>query len=157
MREYSVVPPFSSSKIFYVAVVVYQFITIGLIVLGHYFTPISYFAAVISQSCVFYFLCLFLCARNYRLHINLDRVTVWTLFNKPKQYISCQIRWKIKRIPWYNTYFIVLYSNSRTPIAIIKPHWENATKLLRFSHYGRLTIVEHEYIVFLKKVGLLTF
>ena len=155
MREYNIVPEFRYYKTFPFAVIIYQLLSIGFIVLGHYVTSISYFAAVILQFSVFYFLYLYLCNRNYRLHIAPVDVTIWNLFNKQRQYPTCQIRWQIKRIPRYNTYFVVLYSTGRRPIAIVKPHWKNVSLVLKFPHHGPLTVVERKYIEFLKSVGLM--
>ena len=155
MREYNIVPEFAYSKTFLLAATICQFVAIGFVVLGYYVTAVSYLAAAILQLSFFYFLCLYLCNRNYRLRITPIHVTVWNLFNKSKQHMTCQIRWKIKRIPWYNTYFVVLYSTSRMPVAILKPHWENVWKILKLPHYGAVSIAERKYIEFLKSVGLM--
>lgn len=153
MKEYRIIPEFPYHKAFPFVAIIYQFIAIGFVVLGHCSTPISYVASVIFQLSAFYFLFLFLCNKNYQLYITPVSVTVWNIFNKPRRYPSCQIQWKIKRVPWYNIYFMVLYSTGRMPIAFLKPHWKNVSKVLKFSHRGPLTIVERKYIEFLKKVG----
>ena len=155
MREYYVYPEFRYSKAFLFAVTVFQLVAIGFVCLGFYVTYVCLLLALFSQFCAFYYLCLIFCNKNYRLHFTPDRVTVWNLLNHPKQYVSCSIRWKIKRIPWYNTYFVLLYSTERKPIAIVKPHWKNVRKILQLPHNGPLTAVEHEYIKFLKSMGLM--
>ena len=155
MREYYIIPEFSYSKTFLFAVTIYQIMAIALVWFGCYFTYASLLLALICQFCAFYYLCLFFCNKNYRLHFTTDSVTVWNLLNKPKQYTSCSIRWKIRRMPWYNTYFVLLYSTARRPIAIVKPHWKNVRKILQLPHHGPLTTAEHEYVKFLKSVGLM--
>ena len=107
------------------------------------------------QLSAIYYLFLFLCNRNYRLHVTPINVTVWNLFHKPTQYASSQIQWKIKRIPWYNTYYVMLYATGKRPIAILKPLWKNMSKILQFPHYGPMSTVERKYLSFLKGTGLL--
>ena len=155
MREYYIRPEFRYSKSFLFAVAFFQLLAIGFFCLGCYVTYIGFLSALICQFLVFYYLCLFFCNKNYRLHVTPDWVTVWDLLSRPKQYDTSSIRWKIKRIPWYNTYFVLLYSTEPRPIAIVKPHWKNAGKLLKLPHHGSLTAVEREYITFLKSVGLM--
>ena len=155
LQEYSINPELCYSKSFPFAVALFQTLTIGFLCLGHYVTYIVHLLALLCQFCAFYFLYLFFYNKNYRLHITTDRITVWNLRNKPRQYDLCAIRWKIKRIPWYNTYFALLYSSGQTPIAIVKPHWKNVNKLLQLPHHGPLTTVEREYVKFLKSVGLM--
>ncbi len=155
MREYYIIPEFSYSKTFLFAVTICQLMSIGFVCLGCHVTYIGLFPALICQFGTFYYLCLFFSNKNYRLHLTPDIVTVWNILNKPKQYASCSIRWKIKRIPWYNTYFVLLYSTEQRPIAIVKPHWKNVRKILQLPHHGPLTTAEHEYVKFLKSVGLM--
>ena len=155
LREYYIIPEFSYSNTFLFAVAIYQILAIGFVYLGCYVTYAGLLLALIFQFCVFHYLCLFFCNKNYRLHFTPDGVTVWNLLNKPKQYAVCSIQWKIKRIPWYNTYFVLLYSTEKRPIAIVKPHWKNVRKILQLPHHGPLTTVEREYIKFLKSVGLM--
>lgn len=155
MKEYMIVPEFRYSKTFPFAFIIYQFVTAVFVLLGYHVTGIAYSLAFIFQICVIYYLCLYLINKYCRLHIRPDIVTVWNIFNKPKQYQSVQLCWKIKRIPWYNSYFLCLYSTRQKPVAILKPHWKNALKLLHFPHYGSLTSVELKYIKFLKNIGLL--
>lgn len=153
MKEYSIVPEFSHSRTYPFAASIYQLTAIGLVV-GHCITSVGYVVAVILQLSAFYFLFLFLCNRNYRLHITPVSVTVWNVFGKPKQYPYHQIRWKIKRVPWYNIYYVVVYSASRMPIALLKAPWKNASKILKFPHRGPLTVIERKYIAFLKSCGI---
>lgn len=154
LGTYTINPEFSHSKAFSFVAFILQFVTIGLVALGYYFTSVSYFLAVIFQCCVVYYLFLFFSSRYYRLHISPNIVTVWSGFNKPKRYSTSSIRWRIKRIPWYNTYFVCLYSIDRLPVAIVKPHWKNAPRLFRFPHCGSLTDMEKKYIDFLASMGL---
>ena len=155
MREYYINPEFSYSKLFLLAVIIFQILAIGFACFGWYVTYVGLLIALICQYGALYYLCLFFCNKNYRLHFTPDIVTVWNLLNKQKKYAFCSIRWKIKRIPWYNTYFVLLYSTEQRPIAIVKPHWKNVRKILRLPHHGPLTTAEHEYVKFLKSVGLM--
>ena len=155
MREYHINPEFSYSKAFLFEVIIYQLVAIGFVCLGYYVTYICLLPAFICQFATFYYLCLFLCNKNFRLHFTPVNVTVWNLLNQPRQYTSSSIRWRIKRIPWCNTYFVVLYSAKRKPIAILKPHWKNVRNILQLPHRGPVTAVEQKYIQFLKNVGLM--
>jgi len=155
LREYHINPEFSYSKTFLFAVIIYQLVAIGFVCLACCVTYACLLPALICQFCAFYYLCLFFCNKNFRLHFTPDSVTVWNLLNQPRQYASCSIRWRIKRIPWYDTYFVLIYSTERRPIAIVKPHWKNVRKILQLPHHGPVTTTEHEYIKFLKSVGLM--
>lgn len=155
MREYYITPEFNNSKMFPFAAGLCQLLTIALVFLGYYITAASYLLAAFIQFSALWYFCLFLCNKNYRLYITPDTVTVWNLLKKEKQHITSQIKWKIKRIPWYNTYYVILYSSPQTPIAILKPHWKNVAKILTRPHLGPLSATEREYIAFLKQVGLM--
>ena len=155
MGEYSIVSEFRYFKIFPFLAAFYQFVAIGLAIFGYYITSIGIFLAFIFEGCSFYYIFLSFCKKYYRVNISSGVTTVWSVFNKPTQYCTIQLRWRIKRIPWYNAYFIFLYSSTRIPIAIFKPHWKNALRVLSFPHLGVLTDMELKYIKFLKKVGLI--
>lgn len=154
MKEFSIIPELSYGKAFPFAGSICQFMVIVFATVGACITPAGYVAAAILQLSAFYFLFLFLCNRNYRLHFTPVSVTVWNIFGKPKRYPYHQIQWKIKRIPWYNIYYVVLYSVGRMPVAVLKAPWKNVSKLLKFPHKGPLTVIEHKYIAFLKRSGV---
>lgn len=155
MKEYSIVPEFSYSKTFPFTASICQLMAMVFVIVGHRITTAGYVAATILQLSAIYLLFLFLCNRNYRLYITPISVTVWNVFGKPKQYPYHQIQWKIKRVPWYNIYYVVVYSKGKIPVALLKPHWKNVSKVLKLPHRGPLTITERKYIEFLKKVGLI--
>ena len=155
MQEYYINPEFHYSKTFPFAVVFCQILAIGFICWGCYVTYIAHLLALFCQFGAFYYLYLLFCNKNFRVHITTDSVTVWNLFNRPKQYAFCSIRWKIKRISWYNAYFVLLYSTGQSPIAIVKPHWKDVKRILQLPHHGPLTTAERDYLKFLKSVGLM--
>ena len=155
MNKYSIVPEFSYCKYFPFLAVVCQLITIGLIVFGIFIASPCLILACCFQFCSLYYAGLFICNRYYRLNISSDSITVWYLFNKSKKFCTNEMRWKIRRIPWYNSYFIILHSSRRIPIAIIKPHWKNALRIIHLPHSGKLSSAELKYLKFLKDIGLL--
>lgn len=155
MKEYSIIPELSYSKAFPFVAGICQFMAIGFAAVGASITPAGYVATAILQLSAFNFLFLFLCNRNYRLHFTPASVTVWNIFGKPKRYPNHQIQWKIKRVPWYNIYYVVLYSAGRMPVAFLKAPWENVSKIFKFPHKGPLTVIERKYIAFLKRSGVL--
>ncbi len=155
MGEYSIVPEFRYCKFFPLFTIIYQLVAIGFVAFGHFIASVAFILACIFQFCAFYYAGLFIFNKFYRLNISSSSITVWNMFNYSKMYPADKLRWKIGRIPWYNTYFILLYSSGQIPIAIIKPHWENALRIIHFPHAGKLSSVELEYLKFLKSVGLL--
>ena len=155
MRDYNIIPEFRYSKFFPFSAIICQLGAIGFMVVGHLVTSVAFLLACIFQFCALYYAGLSIFNRYYRLNISSDSVTVWSIVNKPKQYRSDELRWRIGRIPWYNSYFILLYSTGRIPVAIVQPHWKNALRLIHFPHYGKLSSVELDYLEFLKSVGLI--
>lgn len=155
MGEYNIFPEYRYYKTFPFLAITYQLIAIMFAVFGNFITSVGFILTFIFQVCSFYYAGLSICSRCYRLNITSNLITVWNIFNKPKKYPADKLRWKIRRIPWYNSYFIFLYSSGRIPIAIVKPHWKNALRILLFPHSGILSTVEREYLKFLKNIGLL--
>lgn len=155
MREYDIVPEFRYSKFLFLFALVCQLIAIGSGILGYFVALAGSILAAFYQFGALYCVGLSLCNRYYRLYISSDSITVWNMFNKPKDYPTNTLRWMIARIPWYRSYYILLYSSGRIPIAIVKPHWKNALEIVHFPHSGQLSSAELDYLKFLKKMGLL--
>ena len=155
MGEYIVVPKYHNSKIFPISAIVCQFATTVFICFGLCVTTVGFILAFFFQFCSFYYGGLYFYNKFYRLNMSSRHVTIWNIFNKSKSYQISELRWRIRRIPWYNSYFVLLYASNRIPVAVVKPHWENALRLLKFPHLGKLSSVEIEYLKFLKRVGLL--
>lgn len=155
MGEYDIVPEFRHFKAFPFIAITYQLVAIGFAVFGCFVASVGFILALFFQFCSVYYTGLFLCNRYYRLNVTSSFITVRNLFNKPRRYHADKLRWKMRRIPWYNSYFILLYSSGRIPIAIIKPHWKNALRMIHFPHSGIFTSVELRYLNFLESAGLL--
>lgn len=155
MREYSVIPEVSQRKLLPFLLIVCQLVAIGLGILGYFITSAGFALAACYQICVFYWVGLYLCDRYYRLNVSFDSITVQNIFNKTAKYDTDTLRWKILRIPWYRSYYILLYSSRRSPVAIVRPHWKNALEIVRFPHLGKLSSAEIDYLNFLKRCGQL--
>ena len=155
MGEYSIVAELRFSKFFPLFTGIYQLMVIAFWAFGCLVAPPGFVLAYIFQFCSLYYVGLSLCAKFYKLRISPNLITVRNIFSKEKSYGTDNLRWKIGRIPWYNSYYVLLYSSRRIPIAIVKPHWKNALRILRFPHLGKLSTMEIEYLKFLKSAGLL--
>lgn len=155
MGEYSIVPEFSFNKFFPLLAGTYQLIAIGFFAFGYFVASVGFILSYIFQLCSFYYVGLFLCDKFYRLFIFPDQITVQNAFGKQNTYRVDNLRWRIVRIPWYNSYYVLLYSSGRNLIAVVKPHWKNVPRILHFPHSGKLSSKEIEYLKFLKSVGLL--
>lgn len=155
MGGYSVVPEFRFSKFFPLLAGAYQLIAVGFFAFGYFITSAGLMLSCIFQLCSLYYVGLFLCDKFYRLIISPDQITVQNIFGKQKTYRVDNLRWSIGRIPWYNSYYVLLYSSGRNPIAVVRPHWKNVPRILHFPHSGKLSSQEIEYLKFLKSVGLM--
>ena len=155
MKEYTIIPEFRYSKSFPYAAIFCQIIAIGFVIFGCALTLAGFILAFLFQFCAVYYMGLFLCNRYYRITISPRVITLWSIFNRSKKCQAETLRWKICRIPWFNDYYILLYSSGRMPMALINPHWKNALKLLQFPHFGPLKGTELKYLHFLKSAGLL--
>lgn len=154
MKEYAIVPETRYSKLYPILAVSYLIAAVALGLFGHFVTAVGYILAFITLFCSLYYGGLFLYFKNYHVKVSSNSLTVCNIFNKHKKYIVDTLQWKLVRIPWYNSYFLLLYSTAQIPITLINPHWKNASKLMRLPHYGKLSSVESKYIGFMKKVGL---
>ena len=155
MKEYTIVPEFRYFKAFPIVAIIYQLVAVGFVILGCFITSSGFILALLFQISSIYYLVLCLCNRNYRLNFTSDGIIVWNIFKKSKKHKTDNLRWKIRRIPWYNKYYIFLYSSGRIPIAFMKPLWKNALKTLYFPHFGALSSEELKYLKFLKSAGIL--
>lgn len=155
MKEYIIVPEARYSKLYPLLAVAYLIAAIAFGLFGHFVTAVGHILAYIILFCSLYYGGLFLYYKNYQVNVSSNSLTVCNIFNKQKKYNVNTLQWKLLRIPWYNSYFLLLYSTAQIPIALIKPHWKNASKILSLPHFGKLSSVEIKYIKFMKKVGLL--
>ncbi len=155
LREYHIIPEFRYSKAYPYVAFTCLLIAVGLIFFGYFVTSAGFILAICFCFCSIYYASLLFCNKYYRLHITPGITTVWNIFNRSRSYQTDTLRWKIVRIPWYNTYFVLLYSTGKKPVAIIKPHWENMYKLLAYPHHGKLSDTERKYIKFLKHTHLM--
>ena len=155
MNEYNIIPEFRFGKFFPFLICMYQLLTIILLWFAYSIDSTGFILVFIVQFCALYYLALLLINKFYRLDISSSLVTIYNVFHSPKTYSTDTLRWKIVRIPWYCSYYLLLYSSAKIPIAIIVPLWKNALKLLCFPHMGKVSSAEKEYIMFLKSVGLL--
>ena len=155
MEEYNIIPEFCYYKAFPFFAIICQLVAVGLMLFGIFVTSVGFILAFCFQFCALYYTGLFICNKYYRVNISSAFITIWSVFNKVKKYPIIKLRWKIVRIPWYNSHYLLLYSSGRMPIAVIRPHWKNALRILSFPHSGTLGCAELEYLNFLKKSGLL--
>lgn len=155
MEAYSIVPEFQHFKFYPYLVILFQLIALGFMIFGHFVTSLGYILALMYGFCSFYYITLLFVGKFYRLSVNTNSMIVWSVFNKPKSYNVDKVRWKIQKIPWYNSYFILLYYMDGMPIAIIKPLWTNGLRVVKFRHLGVYSSTEIEYLKFLRKFGLL--
>lgn len=155
MREYDIIPEFPHPKTFPLLAIVCQLCVVGSSVFGCLVSSAGFVLAILFQFCTVYYAGLSFCNKYYRVHITANCISVHSIFNKLRTYHANELCWKILRIPWYNSYYILLYSSRRVPIAILRPLWKNALSVLRFPHRGKLRCVELDYLKFLEKVGLL--
>ena len=123
MKEYTIIPEFRYSKSFPYAAIFCQIVAIGFVIFGCALTLAGFIFPFLFQFCAVYYMGLFLCNRYYRITITPGVMTVWSIFNRSKKCQAETLRWKVCRIPWFNDYYILLYSSGRMPIALIKPHW----------------------------------
>ena len=150
--EYNIVPDPCDYKNFPILAIVGQFAALGFVLLS-YFESLILILACIYEVISLLYVGLFICQKHYRLNITANHLTVYCIFNKTKKYPVREVWWRIQRIPWYNSFYILLYSSGKVPVAIIKPHWTNAIKIMHFSHLGEMTSVEREYLKFMKSVN----
>lgn len=155
MKKYSITPEFQHSSMFLFFSVMYLFVTMGFAFWGYFVASVGYILSSIFLFCSLYYGLLYLCSKYYQINVSPGLITVWNVMNKPRNYRTDKLWWKIGKIPWYNSYFVLIYSSKRIPVAVVRPHWKNALKLLRLSHLGKLSSTELEYLKFLKNVGLL--
>ena len=155
MEEFKIVPEFRHYKAFPMLAITHQLISAGFLLFGHFVTSLGFILAFVFELCVVYYLGLYVCNRCYRLNITSSSVTIWSIFSNPQIYRTETLRWRIRRIPWYNLYYIFLYSSGSIPISIVQPHWKNALRIIHFPHFGKITSYEYEYLKFLRSIGLL--
>ena len=155
MDPYSIVPEFQYYKSFPILGVVCQLVAIIFVFFGYTVSSIGFILAFLYETCSIYYVGLTFINKFYRLDVSSNLITVRGVFNKDKKYNSNSVRWVIRRLPWYNSYFIFLYDSGKIPIAVIKPHWTNALKLTKYQHLGPLSPTEISYLRFLKKVSML--
>ena len=153
MKKYYIVPEFRYYKIFPFISVLLLILAVSFVVLGHLVTSAGFILAFFCGFCALYYVSLSIYKKNYRLEIDSNVMIVWNAFRKPQKYQTDNLRWKIQRIPWYRTYYMLIYSSGRIPVAIIKPHWENALRITHFPHIGKLSFTEKEYLSLLKSAG----
>lgn len=155
MREYTIAPEFRYSKFFPFLAILHQIAAIGFLVFGYFITPVGFILTILFLLCSLYYIGLSLCTKFYQVHVSLDLLTVRNIINKRRIYHTDKLWWKILKLPWYNTYYILLYSSKQVPIAIVRPHWPNSLRILKFPHLGKFSADELVYLKFLKRVGLL--
>lgn len=155
MKDYDIVPEFCYSKFFPFLMTVYQFVAMSFILFALHIDPLWSLLAGIFQLCSIYYGGLLLYSKFYKISISANTITIQNIIKKSKSSSVDNLRWKIIRFPWYNSYFILLFQSKRLPIAVVKPHWKNALRILKLSHLGKLSTVELDYLKFLKNVGLL--
>lgn len=155
MGEYDIIPESRYSKFYPLLVIAYFLVAVAFSYFGCVVTAVGFILAFFFLFCSLYYGGLFLYYRYYRVHISSNSLTVCNIINRRKTYQTDTLQWKIVRIPWYNSYFILLYSSTRFPVAVVRPHWKNVRKILKCPHLGKLNPTELEYIIFMKKVGLL--
>lgn len=155
MREYVIIPEARYNKLYPILAVVYLLVAVALGFMGHFVTAVGYILAYIFLFCSLYYGVLFFYYKYYQVHVSSSSLIVSNIRGKRISYNTDEIRWKIIRIPWYNSFYIFLYSTKKTPVAIVRPHWKNVAKILRLPHYGKLTPAELQYIKFLKNVGVM--
>lgn len=155
MKEYVIRPEAHYSKLYPVFMTTFLFAAVAFSFMGHFVTAVGYILTGIFLFCALYYGVLFFYYKYYQVRVCPNALTVCNIKNTHKTYNIDTIRWRIIRIPWYNTYFINIYSTTQKPVAIVRPHWKNATRILKLAHFGKLTPVEKQYIEFMKNVGLL--
>lgn len=155
MREYVIIPEARYNKLYLILAVAYFLIAVALGFMGHFVTAVGYILACIFLFCSLYYGVLFFYYKYYQVHVSFSSLIVTNIRGKQIHYSADTIRWKIIRIPWYNSFYLFLYTTQQTPVAVVRPHWRNAPRILRFPHHGKLTPVELQYIKFMKNVGLL--